>query len=614
MKEKHIYNGVELSPPNNYDAVGYEVIFDKSGNANSQTTVDLEFGLAERSDTFETLMQWIQTSITQGLPYRVEIDSQLGKKFTIFDGHINLWGAKINKEHTRIEATALETNGLGWLAEHGDAITFDYLKEKGYIKESDYIDIPYLINRVGRNHETFLAIMTAFVVTVEINRVIQNDLPGIVARLAGMFTTVPAFLEAAALIIYLTFLFISLTSLIIQIFDLIISRVKYHKGMKAIDLIKAGCDYFGLKFQSSIFANQTIAKLVILPEKYTLYESPVRNLLGRVKVSDESKGGFYRGTFGQFIEAMRTLFYAKIIIQNGVMYFEKNNFRKGAPAYTIPKLAGEYQTYKHNVEDFRSTFILEFTADSDDRNVIQKYKGTSVQINTRPNVVFSQRHNLAKNFETVTIPFALARRKEKLNVTEVILQAFLKTIQFGVNAVIFAINLVGDYIDLLTEGLNAIIKALNFILPSGKKLPLVKKPNLHLETIKMEAISNRRDYLVMEEDFVSVPKIMLLEKSGKLAKENEAVLNARYLWENFHYFRGFAKGNNQWKTFELPRVQLSYQDVANLRETNFCLTADGLEAEVLSMKLNPSLQVVEGEYRVRERYIDNLITEIIEPE
>lgn len=612
MRERHIYNGVELNPPNNYEAIGYELRYDQSGNANSESTVDVEIGIGENGDAFEVAKNWMADKITQGLPYRVEVSDELGNEFTIFDGYLNLWAAKINEQNKRIEARAVETKGLAWLAENGDAVTFDYLFQKGFIKQSDFVNIPYVINRVGRNSETFLAVLSGFVITNEIRKIIIKEIPECLGRVGGFFTTPAAAVEVIALFAYLLFLFISLAAILLEFMNLVINPVKYHKGMRVLDLVRSGCDFFGLKLSSSILESATFRNMVILPEKYVLYQSPARRFLGKIRTSEGTENGYYRGTFGQLIEALRQMFYAKVIIKDGTLYFERDNFRLGTPAFKIPAIAGEFQTYQRNFDEFYSTFVLEFIADGDDRNVIQNYKGTSVQVNTTPNLISDQRNNLARRIERVSVPFALARRKSTLNFIETVANGFLLGLQTLINGLIAVANGLIAVANAAIAAINVVISTINFLF--GTKLKKVHRIDGRIEGIKIDIVNQRRNFLVMEEDFVNVPKIMLLNDDGKLNAQNEQVLNARYLFENYHYLRNFQLGNNQWKTLEMPRVQLSYSEVAALRETNYCETADGQEAEIISFKLNPALQITEGSYRVRERYISNLNVEIIEPD
>lgn len=610
MIEKHTYNGKILNPPNNYEATGYKLNYDVSGNANTQSTIDLEIGLGRSNDAYIEAEKWIENSITQGMPYKIEISDGKGKEFVMFEGYLDLWNATIDEQAKKIEAQATETRGLSWLAENGDAINFDLLYEQGFITDADFVNIPYLINRVGRNSETFLSLLTGYVVVTQVRTAIK-DIAECVARLAGILTTIPAIVELAGLIIFLTFLLISLAAIILELMDLLISRVKYHKGMRVVDLINAGCKYFGLTLSSSILQNTDYRKMVILPEKYTLFQSNVRRFLGSIKTTEGTSRGYYRGTFGELIEAFRAAFFARIIIRDQVLYFEKDDYRVGAPAFKLPPLAGEYLKFKRNAEDFVSTFILEFITDTDDRNVIQNYKGTSVQVNTFPSTIGEQRNNLARKMDRVTIPFSLAKRKEKLNFVESVVDTFLQIVAGIVNGIIFGINALIDGVNALIRAMRSVISALSVI---GIRIPFNPPPIRRLNPVNFDVISNRRNYLVMENDQVIVPKLMIMDDDGKISANNEQLLNARYLFENFHFYRNFQLGNNQWKAFELPQIQMTYSDIEKLRETNYIETASGQEAELLDFEVNPSLQVVSGNYRVRETYIDNLEVEIIEPE
>ncbi len=611
MKERHLYNNSELNPPNNYEAIGYEIVYDSSGNANTTSTIDLEIGAGEPNDAYSLAKAWKENDITQGLPYKVIVSNEMGKEFTIFEGFINLWSAKVNEANKLIEAQAQETRGLSWLAENGDGVNFEFLYSQGFITDDDFVDVPYVINRVGRNSETFLTLLSGFVITMELRKLIIYELPAISSRVAGVTTTIPAIVELIGFIVYLTLLFLSLIAIVLELFDLIINPTKYHKGMKVLNHLNAICNYFGFTLSSSILQSDVWRKAVILPEKYTIYQSPARRFLGRIKTTEGTENGYYRGTVGEFLEAIRTMFYAKINIIDNVLYIEKDDFRIGTPAFKIPDLGGEYQTYTYNIDDFYSSFILEFVNDSDDRNTILNFKGTSVQVNTKPSAIFDQRNNLARRLDRVTIPFALGKRKAKLNFVEKVANTFLKVVQEIVNGIIALLNGLIIAINSLRSALKSIVKALRFI---GLNVNYNPQPIPPIPKVQFNIIENRKNYLVMENDFVYTPKILLLNDDGKLAPENDTHLNAKYLYENFHYLRNFVDGNNQWLTYDLPPIQIGYEEMAALRLTNYAENAQGQEVEILNMKLSPALQVLEGQYRVRQTYANNLSVEIIEPE
>ena len=597
---KYIYNGKQLNEPNNVEELAYEIRYDADGNASTSTAVDMVIGVGKPNDAYNEAMQWInEGKALTGLP--IEIISKSG--VTLLDGYIDLFRARFDEFNNRIEAAAQDIQGLQWLEQNGDAVTYDYLFEKGFIKESDFIEIPYIINRIGRNSETFLALFSAFALFLELRRIITFDIPAISARLSGVLTTIPAIIELVAFIVYLAFLFVSLAGIILELFNLIINPVKYHRAMTILQQVKAGCDFFGLTLSSSILETAPFNKAVLLPEKYTQFQGGARRFLGSVKKTESSDNGFYRGTFGQLMESLRAMFYAKIIIVDNILYFEKDNFRLGSPAFKLPPLSDEYKQYKFNAEEFESTFILEFVTDAEDQNTVLDWKGTSIQINTTTDFSIGQRYNLGRKLERTTIPFALTKRKEGLNFAEKAANTFLTIIQEVVNAILSGINALLRVLNRIIKVANTAIRALRVV---GVNIRLQIPQIPQIPTVNISVANLRNGVMVIENDFVYTPKIMILDDNGKVSRDNKEILNAEYLWDNFHSFRSFTNGN-QWKTYELPPIGLGDKELTALRRNNYIETDNGLEAEIITLRYNERLQVIEGEYRVQEDYIPNLI-------
>ena len=286
------------------------------------------------------------------------------------------------------------------------------------------------------------------------------------------------------------------------------------------------------------------------------------------------------------------------------MYFVPDNFRIGTPTYVLPQIDYTQQSYKRNFEDYKATFILEFQKDFQDRNVIINYIGNAYQVNTVPALVPNQRFNLSNGLERITLPFARAKRKDNLTIVEQIIEAFLQSIQFVLNLLINVINGVLAVLNALIRVINRIIRILrgigirlNFQLPTIPPIPTAALPSLE---------KNRIGLIEMESDMVAVPKIFLMDRNGRLPENNAEIISAKYIYENFHYLRNFAEGQNQWLIKEFENVPINFEGINSLRETNLFNLADGTEAEMLTLRFNPRSETMNGTYRYRKQYLTNL--------
>jgi hypothetical protein len=611
MRQIHKYNGQIANEPNNVEGINYQLVYDSDGNPIISSSVDIEIGVGKGGDAYNIAKSYIDNGqITQGLPYIVDIEHE-GSVTNLFDGYINLWGGFVNEKLKLIEARAERVGGLDWLTLQGDAVTFEYLYENGNITDADFVDIPYVINRVGRNSETFLAIVTAYVIQLQLRAAIKS-ITNIIADTSNPLTSANGIIKLVSEIIYLTFLFLSLANLVLEIISLLINPVKYHKGMKVLTMIEKMCAYYGLTFSSSILQSSPFNNMVILPEKYAIFQSEARRFLGRTTKLEGNDRGYYRGTFKELLESLRTLFYAKIRVVDNILYFEPDNFRLGSPRFAIPDFDFGAQRYSYNAEDFYANFILEFFTDMDDRNTILEYKGTAVQVITTPETIPNQMRNLAGRINRVQIPYALAKRKNKLNFIEQTISNLFDAIRFVINTIINAINELIKIVNSILRLFRTIVRTLQ-ALGINVKVNIPSIPPIPKFT-GLQSIQDRKNYMMLETDFVDVPKIMILNEDGKLASVNEQILNARYLYENYHIFRSFVRGNNQWKSYELPEIQITYDQWLTLRENDFGFTSDNKEVQFLEVNFNPYKRTIEGKYRVRDTYISGLTENIIEPE
>jgi hypothetical protein len=398
----------------------------------------------------------------------------------------------------------------------------------------------------------------------------------------------------------------------LEALSLLINPTKFHKGMKYITMVERMCEYFGLKLVSSILYSAPYKDMVHLPEKWGIFRSEARRFLGRTSKLDGNDRGYFRGNFQELLEAIRAMFYARIIVKDNTLYFEPDNFRFGSPRFTLPPLDFQSQTYQYNVEDFYSNFILEFISDIEDRNTILEYKGNSLQVITKPTFMPNQMRNLAARMNRVTIPFARGRRKNRLNFVEQAINIWLSGIKLIINILIAAINAIIAAINAILRVFRAIVRVLNTIgiririnIPQIPRVPTFQG---------FGTLNDRKNILVLESDFVDIPKVLICRPDGRLAPENDTHINAKYLYDNFHFYRSFANGLNQWKITEFQEIGISFEDWELMQNNDFAFNDEGNEMQILEANFNPYNQTLSGKYRIRENYAGEFAETFIEPE
>lgn len=649
MIQRHILNGVEINEPNNYAQLEIELNYEKNSLKEVVTINDWVIGTGDNrtgNDGLTILRNYLAKGltggqgVTEGIPFQIKLDNEAGTVYTLFDGYLDLWSAKIDED--RITAPAVEQGKLDWLNQVADSVTFDYLYTvKGLIQDHHFVKIPYVINRKANGVEVIAAIIGLYVAIREIISVIQ-------AMVATANDATLAYITIIIRLILYTIYFIALLIAIFEMFtDLynqIIQPVKYHYGMKVQDAFRLGLEHFGLSFSSSILQRGDFGHLVWIPEKYNQKEDNTgvfEGVTGLLDGNSTDRKGFPRGTIGQFIRIWEQHFNAKILIENGVFYFEDQDFNIPKAAFVVPDV--EMVGYRFNKDEFYSNITLSYATDLNDRNTIQEYLGTSVQIIQQPRTVQNKKMVLTRNLHEVNFGFALGKRKTSETFIERRILEF-KDEMIKRNKVFLAI------VEPITQSYEFAMKQAKKVTKVLKSLgikvnfigPLAVGPSSYyglskvmewtykvLNTLEGKAQEfnqsegvSRIGMLMMENDFVMVPKAVILDindnfRHTKVSDLNETRLNARYIWNRFHKYKSFLEEDgkhNQYLEYDLPEIAFTFSDFEKVRLSNRIFDSDMNEGKLLNLKFIPEKGTATGKFKVNTKYTDNLQIEIIEPD
>lgn len=620
MKTNFYLNNTQITEPNNWAELSIELNFDKD-NPSAQVGInEWDFGVGgydANKDGAIINNTHINNGLTggvgifEGLPFRIELEKG-GVYYDLFDGYIDLTQSLIYCE--LVNGQAVERGGIDWLNQVADSVSFEYLyEETNLLNDSDFVPVPYIINSIPKAGEAFLLLLTAFVSTKAIKDEIQL-LTEMSIETSNPVSAISGVLKIALRVIYIATLIVTVVKLILDAIKLIIQPVKYHNCMYAKDLLRIGAEHFGLEFKSSIFERAPFNKLIIMPTQFNLADQN-DGLLGFLRKEDAA-GGYYNGTFGELLRSLKVMFNAKVILQDGVLTFERRDYNVSTPTYELPQL--ERNGYNINIDDFKSNIYIEFATDLNDRNTIQQYDGTAAQIQTLPKKVINRDMVLAKGFDRRSIPYALGKRKEKFTVPEQIIKALAKVIDPIVGALIKVVN-------AIIKVVNAVIKAIKKLIRAINTLPRIKikfdpKPIKQIKYTPLgELIDDRLGMLMLENDFVSAPKMFLIDEQSNARKtnlraDNTTIVNANYLWENYHIIDSFDfsifASTNQYKIYELSDVPFCFEDYEKVRRNNKIIDGEK-EGIIDSLTWNIYRQTADIKFRINEIYTKNLETKVL---
>lgn len=615
MNIQFYLNDVAVDAPANWQSLLIELNFDSDAPDARVTINDWEW-IRENSDTINS---WIADGLTggvgifEGIPFRIE----LGKSGTIeqlYNGYLDLSTSQI--ECNQVTATAKERLGIDYINDIADSFSFEYLNTKAKLGSNGqtmlpftdrYVYVPYVISTVPSAQEAILAAVSLITLLIEL----QNALSSLLKHISGIATFSWSDLFKIVIhVAYIAFLFATIIRVIQDLFNAIIQPVKFHAGMKIKDLCEIGSDWMGFDFASeTILELEEFADLVLLPQKYNMpinedidfiqgftdVSSISQTATGSTQIGQNEENGYYNGTFGQLLRDLKTMFNAKVIIQESstgdrpTLRLERIDYSTSENLYNLPPIDNN-DAYRFNVNDFNANYLVEFSLDSAEKNTFLDYRGTVYQSTAKPITVDNADLVIMKGLNSVAIPYALGKRKETLTVPEKILlpiineiEQIINSIALLVNGVVFTAWVAGNV--MITQ-INNIIDAVNG-LPGGTDIPNID-PNLLGEISELPFIdinntagdpNERIGMLLLENDFINVPKVIKVNtvaqqstppvitsnilgfefsfseflefggnvvysnidyKANILNVDNATILSAENIYKKFHYINSFV--------------------------------------------------------------------------
>jgi hypothetical protein len=573
-------NGAEVDAPRNWQDIEVLATFDRASvQANISTT---EFSFVNKAariiiDHIEGGYSGLTNGIFEALNVEVSVseDAAFGLPTqTVFKGVIDTARTQIIAPN-EVNTFFIDKRGIDKLESKSEGLTFGLLKDKNWITDSDFVDIPYVYQRPN----DFLAQAILAIAIYEIGKQavsIVKEIAKTAADIVGGITgAIVSALKIIALIAYFGVVVAQLLALLIELKAYLLPDVKYYKGMKFRTMLEKGLSFMGYTLQSSI------------PELDTYYYMPTKRRIGQAipllssNVDDGipsiSDSGYI---FSEFLEIVLTMFYAKIQIDdNNVVNIEALNndaFWIQQSSFQLPNVLRE--SYEFNTDELKSTNLVDFISDYNDEWSLIDYTGTVYEVKTSMRSVQSDQQDLLSGLRSNSIPLALGSRKDSLTDLE---QAFS-----------VVLGLFDSMIDVLTVITNA--------PPST-----------------LSANFNKRLYaLRISEQFTGAPKVLNLAgvASLQLPTNHRDNLSAKALWDKYINKQSFVDNNfgGQYKIFRNIKVPFTLNDFISLKENSYFYDTDGARAKVdkISWKIGDDFAVID--YRKEFVYTRNLVETKIE--
>lgn len=634
--------------------------YDKGASTAKVSINSYEF-IKEEAEQLKAIAEGEGLGIGFGVPYTIEIGEK-GNYEKILDGVVNLLQAeKISCRE--VIAPVIDKGGNDSLTERADSFSFEFLFERrpDLLDKTKFQYVPYVKNRPD-NAEITAAVFSLISLVIQLTQAIES-LIGAIAELAAF--SWEKLVRVIVLAVYVFFLTNAAIQLTQAILDMILAPVKYHAGMKALDLCRIGAEYLGYDFSSTILEGD-YEKLVIIPPKNETIENENNQLVtGFTQPNADEQTGVYQGTFGDLLRALITTFNGKIIIEENLgstgrktIRLERDDFNQSQQLYTMPDVDFD-GVYKPNTDEFNAATRLQYQFDSQDINTYQFYPLANVLEVLEPVDKGQDAYcNLFSGYNEIQVPFSMGVRKDATRSRqEQIIIDILDVAAPLLEEIVFIFNTqtVRNY-----QQFSYLIDLINSLLAGADQnqinvdLPAIEELIVTIPDFRSYA-NNREGVMYLEKDYLSTHRLVMLEEGytvnltqsnraelgqfaldndfpfateelvdllsgietsgeafqNQLTEDNNEKLSALTLYQNFHQINSFLPTDdrplgNQWHIYEVDNVPFCYSDWQLLKTDNRFKNAQGEDCLLESLEWNPFQNKANFRYRINKNYFKNL--------
>lgn len=580
---RHYINGQDLGEPRNWEDLEITIDWLNAKESGTINVSDLKF--VDKAN--EYLQKRIYDGLTGGVgifegdPYEIAVGDPANPTF-VFEGFLDFTQEMTVLGGEEIICALKKKHGEDWLNDVADGFSMAYLYDQGVIVNGDFIKVPYVINYVPDGMQIIVLSMSIYMMTKELIENVEK-LAQTIADIANASTPVIGVgvgfgavavtawdlgdwvmvaLKALARLAYIIAMTIAIVNLIKEIFEQLLPKKRNHLGMSFRRMYERSCQHLGLGFHSDI------AELdwVHIPRKDK-------------KGGSNGENGFPSNsepiyTFGDLIRVTKEMFNADFRIVNGTFYFQrKDKFIFPSP-YQMPSFFNDQERIldgvNFNTNEMVSNYNIYWALDIQDQNTLDIVDGRVFQAITSPINTINKEFVMIKNLSEIAIPFSLGREKTDLTTVEKILKQLAKVV----------------------DGLTGVF---------GRGTSFEAQ------------IENRIGSLLLSSHFLTSGKVVKMSGT-KLANNQRVELDAKVLWDRFHFINSFAEYqgiHNQFFRYEKQPVPMTIKDFAILMENNNAVDANGQEYFIEKVIYNPFKTTAEIDYRVRKKYTNNLQIKIV---
>lgn len=556
------YDGKTITEPRNWADISLTLTFDE----NPQATVDvdiMEF-VNEPAQLMIADLDGGLTGVTngyfEGKSFRI-LATKDDSSLLAFDGFVNWKESQINSPIS-ISVKIQKKDSIDSLQKQAESITFGLLEDIGLIGASDYLQLPYIVEKIDISVDLVVISLSLYTIVKEgldiIERIKQYTLTGVaLTATAGLGSAVagPAYTTASLLLdlLFLGFIIVAIIKLIDQMVELLFPKKRFMAVTLYRTLLEKAAIKLGYTFKSDI------------PQLDFVHYVPSKPFLETDVTSGIPRVNDFGYNVSDFFDLMANIFNAKFGIIDNELHFrtesdpfwDKNSVFK----FHEPQPLDEVELF--NNAEIKSSILITFSEDLSEEYTIINNEGSIFQILTQLKNPLNPKFNLVQDSEKVILQVSLGTRKNELNVLETILKGFLQIS------------------DIFTGG--------------------------NLASI----ISGRVGVMIISKPTFSVPKSVYLV-NGKLPEDHRTKWDTELLWDEYHNEKSFIQNNfrNQKQLFEQKEIPFGFEDALKLEKNSAFPAKNGKFGKITSLKWFFNKDDAVTDYFIRTIYDTESLKEI----
>ena len=575
----HYINNIQITPRNRTE-IG--LISDFSGNPD-ELSLNTETIILPREAKDIVDQHIASVGLFQGIPYKVTMDGGVS-----LDYFIDLTDGVKVRQH-EIEVKLKRRRYLDDFRSQANGLSFEYMVSQGV--QFPIRQVPYFVVKDNQLEQTLQLAIVTYMMTKELIQAVRDTATAIAnvveasTPITGLGPTGPvisynigaiirASLLAVAQIVYTAALLIAVVKLGAQILATMFPPKRNFLGTRFIDLLEKSCEFMGYTFASSTIDRKwVLCPVPLIRDADSIFDkvvsavSPAYNT-GYPSASDTTP------TLGTFIDALEIMFNARLIVQNNQVRIERRDWLQNqstsniVPSLSLQADRDDEFTYLTTNGEVWKRYYIHYQTDFTDLHTCEGevYGAHDVEFSTEPLFPVTDSQLLTiRGLNDVNIPFALARRKDKLTIVEA-----------------------------LAKGLLAVVDGVTGIFGGG--------------TSYVAQINSRKDAIRISQQYFAVTKVMYAVEgefqTGGFVQRPDYLnyCGARALWDGYHYINDITE--NDWVLRENVRVRLTAQEFVTLQSNNFVLL-DGVVVEILKIEWIDEKSFAQISYRTRGNWAQN---------